>query len=222
MYKNTPVHNSEATRFHYNDESIEVVIIENGEDDRDGYIELGAAADLLAHIVTIRGFNKAVLWANVIPSQRLTRNNKNYVHVFTLCKYLATLNLASSINTQQLSLIKRIVCDLMMGVQSQVVDPLSDIKSQICHIKDCLTNGAPKSDSPDSIYQPTVYDSSSSWTDSLRDLLRNEHNTLLSNFNLALENIKSLQIDLTNKLAYSNDTMLDNFKSLKDMIVRKK
>lgn len=214
-----------AQQFQYKDKLLEVVIIENGEDDRDGYVELTAAAQLLAPLVSIRGFNPAVLWANVHNSQRLTRNNKNYVHAFALGRYLSAYNMSSNGggHRPELLVLKQLICDLLMGAQSHVVDPLQDIKTQLCTLQECLTGGQ-SSGVASNIYQPNnnSYDIMNNNTETLREILRSEHAILLANISGALETIKSIQSDLTNKLAFGNDTMLDGFKSIKDAISRKK
>nr|AGS47947.1 capsid protein p24 [Ectropis obliqua nucleopolyhedrovirus] len=238
-----------ALQFKYDDDTLEVVIIDNGENDCDGYVELSAAAKLLTPIATIRGFNKAVMWTNVLPSHKLIRNNKNYIHVFALCKYLAMYNLNNSRHPPEYYVLKRLVNDLLMGVQSQMVDPINDIKTQLCTLQECFTNqnynvinnkndngniidtnnsGSGVVGGINDIYLPTTQTLSASnnnnltWIDSMRDIVRNENNTLYSNLASLIESVKHLQIDFTNKLSFSNDTMLDNFKSLKDIVVRKK
>nr|UPO71162.1 orf126 [Trichoplusia ni single nucleopolyhedrovirus] len=214
-------------QFHYDDEVLEVVIIENSDDDRDGYVELSSATKLLAPLVTIRNFNKAVLWTNVNASQKLTRNNKNYIHVFALGKYLSSYVLNSKkVHPPQYFVLKRLFCDLIMGAQSQVMDPLNEIKTQLCTLQECLnTNNG-------QMYQPSFevgnnnmlgangvgYDT----VDSIREIIRTENASLFSNITSALDSVKNMQADLTNKLAFSNDTMVDSFKSIKDIIIRKK
>ncbi|QHB21790.1 p24 [Artaxa digramma nucleopolyhedrovirus] len=216
-------------QFKYDDESIEVVIIENSDDDRDGYVELNCAAKLIAPIATIRGFNKAVLWTNVLPSHKLVRNNKNYVHVFALCKYLSVYNLSAKQHRHEYYIVKRLVSDLIMGAQSQIVDPINDIKNQLCVLQECISGGTASAPGSD-IYlstttttttppnSTTMTNALSHWTECVRDVLRHENLSIYT----ALENIKNLQLDFTNKLAFSNDTMLDSFKSIKDIIIRKK
>ncbi|AHH82695.1 P24 [Buzura suppressaria nucleopolyhedrovirus] len=212
--------------FQYDNESIEVVIIENGDDDRDGYVELTSAVNLLAPLVTIRGFNKAVLWTNVLPFHKLTKNNKNYVHVFALCKYLSMYNLSNDRHPPQFFVLKRLISDLIIGAQSQVIDPINDIKTQLCSLQECITNNSNGAimQNMQQVYQPTTTNigNAGDWTESLREILRHENASFFTNISSALENIKSLQLDLTNKLAFSNDTMLDSFKSIKDIIIRKK
>ncbi|AGR56871.1 p24 [Hemileuca sp. nucleopolyhedrovirus] len=224
-----PSESKNTQHFQYEDETIEVVIIENGEDDRDGYVEITSATKLVSPIVTIRGFNKAVLWTNAMPFQKLTRNNKNYVHVFALCKYLSMYNLSSnSVHPPQYYVLKRLICDLIIGAQSQVIDPIDDIKNQLCTLQQCINNGIGNGNvMAAGVYQPTTVDTgttsaNNNWTEYIRDMLRYENSSLLTNITTSLDNIKSLQIDLANKLAFSNDTMLDSFKSIKDIIIRKK
>ncbi|WBB27261.1 P24 [Mythimna sequax nucleopolyhedrovirus] len=230
MYENTnaPNNGEDSMQFQYDDQSLEVVIIENGDDDRDGYIELTAAAKLLAPLVTIRGFSHAVLWANVISSQRLTRNNKHYVHVFALGRYLSAYNLNTQ-NKRQVQAIKQLISDLIIGAQSHLVDPLIDIKTQLCTLQECLAaNGNQLNNTNDNVMyqappppvQQAPYESLNN-TEIWRDILRSEHAALFANIGGALETIKSMQADLTNKIAFSNDTMLDGFKSIKDMMRKK-
>nr|WUR10725.1 P24 [Calliteara abietis nucleopolyhedrovirus] len=231
-------------QFQYDDENIEVVIIENSEDDRDGYVDLTAAAKLLKPIVTIRGFNKAVLWTNVLPAQKLTRNNKNYVHVNALCKYLGVYNLANATHAPQYYVLKRLIGDLIVGAQSSVVDPIQDIKSQLCTLQDCLTVNQNNNNSTihnggggggnggvlvgdESLYRPVAAAITSckfpdQWAESFKEIIQYENGVALNNILANLEQIKNAQTDLTNKLAFSNDTMLDSFKSLKDIVIRKK
>lgn len=222
-YDNNNNNNNNPSQFQYNDKTLEVVILENGDDDRDGYVELIAAAQLIAPLVNIRGFNPSVMWANVHNSQKLTRNNKNYIHVFALGKYLSSYKLSANGAPQrpEMLTLKQLMCDLLMGAQSQVIDPLSDIKTQLCNLQECISNN----NSTSTIYQSkSSYDKNTSSNDNemLRDIIRSEHASLYSNISNALDNIKSMQADLTNKIAFSNDTMLDGFKSIKDVMNRKK
>ncbi|QWO71662.1 p24 [Orgyia pseudotsugata single capsid nuclopolyhedrovirus] len=224
---------SPSLQFQYDDEQIEVMIIDNGDEDRDGYVELTAAVKLITPISSIRNFNKAVMWTNVMPSQKLTRNNKNYVHVNALCKYLFTYNLANSKHPPQYYVLKRLIGDLIVGAQSQVVDPIYEIKTQLCSLQECLAANNQHNlmigaggNEMQQVYQSTTrpHESSpsSSWTEAFRDVVRLENASVYNNIAALLDHIKNMQIDLTNKLAFSNDTMLDGFKSLKDIIIRKK
>lgn len=246
MYDNNAASSSQSDvkeiahyRYDDDDEDIEVIVIENGNDDRDGYVEVASAIKLLSPLVTIRGFNRTIFWNNVHPSQKLTRNNKNYIHVFALSRYLATYNLSNRQHPSQYYVLKRLISDLIIGAQSQIVDPLSDIKKQLCTIQECVGTGVANNNnntnvvnmpssstsSSNQIYQPTTipYDNGlSSWTDSMKELFREENSILLANINVSLDAIKTMQADLTNKIAFSNDTMLDSFKSIKDIIIRKK
>lgn len=221
-----------STQFQYDDESIEVVIIENSENDRDGYVEYSIAARLLAPIVTIRGFNKSVLWTNVHSSQKLMRNNKNYIHVFSLCRYMGMYSLSTSCHPHEYYILKQLICDLIIGAQSQMVDPLLDIKKQICTLQDCITgtsggnaeNGPSNNNNSNTIYHPTTVSSSANAYDyeNVREMIRTELSVFLSGVGNMVESVKSMQMELLNKLAFSNDTMLDSFKSIKDLIIRKK
>lgn len=226
-------------KFKYDEDVvIEVLIIDNGDDDRDGYVELANAAKIITPLTNVRGFNKSVLWTNTIPSQRLIRNNINYIHVFALGKYLSSYNLNSNTKPPQYHLIKRLISDLLMGVQSNVVDPLNDIKTQLCTLQECLVNSSNSANNMDTvlnngqIYHSTTISNDTgnngidmltvSWSDIMKNLIRSEHSSLLSNINATLDTLKTMHVDLVNKLAFSNDTMLDSFKSIKDIIIRKK
>lgn len=223
--------NNNATQFRYDDDVLEVVIIENGDDDRDGYIEILAAYRLLKPLVKMRGFTSAVLWANAINSHKLTRNSKNYIHVFALCRYLAGYDVGlPQTKTPEYHVLKRVVGDLIVGAQSSVVDPLVDIKTQLCTLNDCLSAASSlnaSSSGHQQIYNgggsgASLTSGTAELSDKLREVVRGENIVLTNNINAALDTIKMMQQDLTNKLAFSNDTMLDSFKSMKDMIIRKK
>nr|AAO72331.1 capsid-associated p24 protein [Lymantria dispar multiple nucleopolyhedrovirus]AOW42831.1 hypothetical protein [Lymantria dispar multiple nucleopolyhedrovirus] len=196
--------------FSYPNETLEVLIIENGDDDRDGYVEVGGAARLLAPLVTIRNFNAAVLWANTVSSQKMTRHSKNLVHVFAIARYLSAYNLSAANRPAEYYLVKRLICDLLLGAQGQAVDPLADIKSQLCTLQECL--GA---SSGSQIYAPTTEPASLYGLEAGLESMRAELCALT-------ERLKSIHMDLTSKLAFSNDAMLDTFKSLKDLVLRKK
>ncbi|AUF81649.1 p24 [Malacosoma neustria nucleopolyhedrovirus] len=223
----------QPTQFLYDNESIEVVIIENNENDRDGYVECSIAARLLAPIVTIRGFNKSVLWTNVHSSQKLMRNNKNYVHVFSLCRYMGMYSLSTSSHPHEYYILKQLICDLIIGAQSQMIDPLLDIKKQICTLQDCITgttqagSGGENAAGNITIYHPTTMSTSAATAnvydyENVREMIRTELSIFLSSVGNIMENVKNMQMELLNKLAFSNDTMLDSFKSIKDLIIRKK
>ncbi|QEI03699.1 P24 [Rachiplusia nu nucleopolyhedrovirus] len=225
--------NTPTQKFQYNDDVIEVVIIENSEEDRDGYVELSAAAKLLTPLVNIRNFSKAVLWANVSPSQKLTRNSKNYIHVFALGKYLSSYVFTNKVHHPQYYVLKQLFCDLLVGAQSQVVDPLNDIKNQLCSLQECLSSNNHSSMSL-SLYQPSDNSSSNGnnltgnstvtydAVETLREMIQNEFSVFYANINNVLENMKHSQADLSKKIAFSNDTVVDTFKSIKDIIIRKK
>ncbi|QED40638.1 P24 [Chrysodeixis includens nucleopolyhedrovirus] len=218
-------------KFQYNDDIIEVVIIENSEDDRDGYVELSSAAKLLAPITNIRNFTKSLLWTNVLPSQKLTRNSKNYIHVFALGKYLSSYMFTNKTHPPQYYVLKQLFCDLLLGAQSQVVDPLNDIKNQLCSLQECI-NGSNSSamslyQPPNSGLTPTTSSSINSninyeVIEALREIIQNEFSMFYTNVNNVLENVKNSQTELTKKIAFSNDTVVDTFKSIKDIIIRKK
>jgi Baculovirus P24 capsid protein len=216
MYENTV--NDNISQFKYDDKFLEVVIIENDDDDRDGYVELSAITQLLLPLVNIRGFNQAVMWANTLTSHKLVKNNKHYVHSFAIGRYLSSYAFSDKVkHPPQYYVIKRLMCDLLIGAQSEIINPLSDIQNQLCSLQECITSTS----NNNVIYQPTTttieYNERETW----KDILRNEHASLFTSLNGALETIKSMQHDLTNKLAFSNDTMLDGFKSIKDIIQKK-
>ncbi|AAG53861.1 p24capsid [Helicoverpa armigera nucleopolyhedrovirus] len=234
---NDPIVNTnQQTQFQYDNDVIDVFIVENNEDDRDGFVELTAAVRLLAPVVAIRGFNKSVLWANVNNSHKLTRHGKNYVHAYVLCRHLSLYNSSNrQSHSNEYYMLKRLVCDLLVGAQSQIVDPLSDIKNQLCTLRECIENGVVTTNQQMYQSMPTtaqhLFENNTNNSnnnnlqqqiDMIREILRNEHNTLYGNISSQLDSIKSIQIDLTNKIAFSNDTMLDSFKSIKDVINRKK
>nr|ANS71016.1 protein p24 [Lymantria dispar multiple nucleopolyhedrovirus] len=209
---------NQFTEFAYENGSLEVLIIDNGDDDRDGYVELSAATKLLAPLVTIRNFSEAVLWANTVASQKMTRRNKNFVHVFAVARYLAGYNLSASNRPVQYYIMKRLISDLILGAQSQILDPLFEIKNQLCTLQECISAGNNQIYSIDPTTEPIVSSTSTYDTNKLDEI----RDSLRSDFALILETLKSVHMDLTSKLAFGNDTMLDTFKSLKDLLTRKK
>ncbi|AKC91649.1 p24 [Lambdina fiscellaria nucleopolyhedrovirus] len=220
-----------STRFQYDDEVIEVVVIENGDDDRDGYVEIDAAAKLLTAVATVRGFNKAVLWTNMLPSHKLVRNNRNYVHAFAICRYLSAYNLSNSNHPPQYYILKRLVADLIVGAQSQIVDPIDDIKTRLCSLQECVENNvlingsAASSKNGNAVYQPTTVPITggavahtktesalnskrlSVWMESMREFIRAENAALLSNINIAIDSIKNIP---NNFAKFNNDIMVDS------------
>jgi len=110
---------------------------------------------------------------------------------------------------------------------------LLDIKKQICTLQDCITGGVGSGGGENAtggttIYHPTTVSSSSTGAatvydyENVREMIRTELSIFLSGVSNIMENIKNMQMELLNKLAFSNDTMLDSFKSIKDLIIRKK
>ena len=89
---NTDAQSTSNTRnFMYSpDSSLEVVIITNSDGDHDGYLELTAAAKVMSPFLSN---GSSAVWTNAAPSHKLIKNNKNYIHVFGLFKYLSNYNL---------------------------------------------------------------------------------------------------------------------------------
>ncbi|AUR45057.1 P24 caspid protein [Spilosoma obliqua nucleopolyhedrosis virus] len=175
------------------DNSFEVVIITNAPHDHDGYLELGAAACLLA------GFQKNVtalwLWTNAAPSHKLIKNNKNYLHVFGLFKCLQNYNLNTKTHPSEYYTIKSIICDLMMGVQCNAFDPLCEIKTQLCVIQESL-NEAIETLNKHAAAQPAP----------------------IASCEEARELAETLHSEYSKKLTFATDTILDNVKSIKDLV----
>lgn len=222
---------SDAPQFRYEDELIDVFVVENARDgwvDRDAFVELKAACKLMAPLVHLRHFSPAMLWANTVTSHRLTKNNKNYVHAFSLCKYLANYNMGERAHPSQYYTLKRLLGDLLVGGQNEPApgptdESLNDIKSRLCSLQECLVS----SQSP--VYQsaanPLDESSMNATMESLRDLvatMRSDAAAMYADLSSAIESVKSAQQDITNKMAFSNDTMLDGIKSIKDIILRNK
>ncbi|AGR56916.1 P24 [Choristoneura occidentalis alphabaculovirus] len=170
------------------DSSFEVIIITNAPHDYDGYIELGAAARLLAPFQK----NISALWTNAAPSHKLTRNNKNYLHVFGLFKYLQNYNLNTKKHPPEYYTIKSVICDLMMGSQGKTFDPLCEIKTQLCAIQESL-NEAIVTLNGHAAADPAP---------------RTE----------ARELVESLHSEYSKKLTFATDTILDHVKSIKDLV----
>lgn len=172
--------------FNYDrDNSFEVIIINNGPHDHDGYLELHAATRLLTPFQK----NVSSLWTNAAPSHKLIKNNKNYLHVFGLFKYFQNYNLNMKTHPIEYYTIKSIICDLMMGAQSKSFDPLCEIKTQLCAIQESLNEAIVILNSP-----------KESETCETREFA------------------KTLHSEYSKKLAFATDTILDNVKSIKDLV----
>ncbi|AGR57065.1 P24 [Choristoneura rosaceana nucleopolyhedrovirus] len=177
--------------FNYaSDSSFEVIIITNTPHDYDGYLELSAASRLLMPFQK----NISTLWTNAAPSHKLIRNNKNYLHVFGLFKYLQNYNLNTKKHPPEYYTIKSIICDLMMGAQGKTFDPLCEIKTQLCAIQESLNeaivtlNGHAAADPAPGVACET------------REL------------------VESLHSEYSKKLTFATDTILDHVKSIKDLV----
>ncbi|AAK85678.1 P24 [Epiphyas postvittana nucleopolyhedrovirus] len=171
------------------DNNLEVIIITNSPNDYDGYLELNGAAKLLAPFLHK---SAAALWTNAAPSHKLIRNNKNYLHVFGLFKYLQNYNLhVKSHHPVEYYTIKSIICDLLMGAQSKIFDPLCEIKTQLCAIQESLNEAI---------------------------ITLNNHAANPAPVGESRELIESLHADYSNKLTFATDTILDNVKSIKDLV----
>lgn len=86
--------------------SLEVVVINNSEGDYDGYLELNAVIKILSSFV---GKNGSTVWANASPSHKLIKNNKHYLHVFGLFKYLQNYNLNNKIHSKEYYTLKKLL-----------------------------------------------------------------------------------------------------------------
>jgi Baculovirus P24 capsid protein len=190
---------SETYNFTYSpDSSLEVVILTNSTGDHDGYLEASAAAKLLAPFAS----NTFSPLANVSPFHKLIKNNKTYIHVFSLLKYLSNYNLNSKTRPVEYYTLKSVICDLLLGAQSKSFDPLTDIKSDLVSIQESI-NGILAV-----INNIHVYNNDASTTtidiNSLKDILQNSHTECMS------------------KISFSTETLLDNVKAIKDLICMNK
>nr|UIX56155.1 P24 [Hyphantria cunea nucleopolyhedrovirus]UIX56301.1 P24 [Hyphantria cunea nucleopolyhedrovirus] len=173
------------------DSSFEVVIITNAPHDHDGYLEVSAAARLLARFQ--KNVSALWLWTNAAPSHKLVRNNKNYLHVFGLFKYLQNYNLNTKAHPSEYYTVKSIICDLMMGAQCNAFDPLCEIKTQLCAIQESL-NEAIQTLNKHAAAQPAAAAP------------------------IASELAETLHSEYSKKLTFATDTILDNVKSIKDLV----
>lgn len=181
----------DARAFNYApDASFEVIIITNAPNDHDGYLELNAAARLLAPFQK----NISALWTNAAPSHRLVRNNKNYLHVFGLFKYLQNYNFNAKPHPPEYYTVKSVICDLIAGAQGKTFDPLCEIKTQLCAIQESLNEAIVTLNS-----HATAEPAPGAPCD-------------------ARELVETLHSEYSKKLTFATDTILDNVKSIKDLV----
>lgn len=169
------------------DSSFEVILITNSPHDHDGYLELGAAARLLAPFQK----NISAVWSGAAPSHKLIRNNKNYLHVFGLFKYLQNYNLNTPAHPPQYHTIKAVIGDLMTGAQNTAFDPLCEIKTQLCAIQESLNEAC---------------------------ATLNAHASSSGAPGDAREAVEALHSEYSKRLTFATDTILEHVKSLKDLV----
>ncbi|QDL57021.1 P24 [Dione juno nucleopolyhedrovirus] len=181
----------ETRTFAYSpDGGFEVIIITNAPNDHDGYLELGGAARLLAPFQK----SASVLWTSAAPSHKLIRNNKNYLHVFGLFKYLQNYNLNARAHPPEFYTVKSVICDLLMGAQNKMLDPLVEIKTQLCAVQESLNEAI---------------------------VILNNHvatEPAQSAILDARELTESLHSEYSKKLTFATDTILDHVKNIKDLV----
>lgn len=95
------------------DSSLEVVIIINLDGDYDGYLELIVVVKVMLFFFSN---GSLVVWINVVFLYKLIKNNKNYIYVFGLFKYLLNYNLNNKKCFKEYYIFKLIISDLFMGV----------------------------------------------------------------------------------------------------------
>ncbi|QBC76008.1 capsid protein [Neophasia sp. alphabaculovirus] len=173
------------------DNSLEVIIITNAPNDHDGYLELSGAARLLAPFLQK---SAATLWTNASSSHKLIKNNKNYLHVFGLFRYLQNYNLYTKSHPPEYYTVKAIICDLLLGVQTKTFDPLCEIKTQLCAIQESLNEAIVIINNHASAETPRAPDTE------------------------ARELAESLHSEYSKKLTFATDTILDHVKSIKDLV----
>lgn len=176
----------ETHTFNYAPDSIEGIIITNAPNDYDGYLELSAASRLLAPFHK----NSSAIWTGAAPSHKLIRNNKNYLHVFGLFKYLQNYNLNTKTHAPEYYTLKSLICDLLMGAQNKPFDPLYEIKTQLCAIQESLNE--------------------------VIVILKNH--TVTEPIDEARHLAETLHSEYSTKLTFATDTILDNVKSIKDLV----
>lgn len=183
----------ETQNFNYSpDYSFEVVILTGANGDHDGYLEASAATKLMAPFL---GSSFSLL-TSVAPSHKLIKNNKNYIHIFSLFKYLSNYNLNNKNHPPEYYTLKSVICDLLLGVQSKSFDPLFEIKSELYSIQESI-NGIMAILNNNHVYNDVIPSSD------------------INNFKEILQN---LHAECLNKMSFNTETLLDNVKAVKDLI----
>ncbi|AGA16278.1 p24 protein [Thysanoplusia orichalcea nucleopolyhedrovirus] len=177
------------------DSSLEVLIITNSDGDHDGYLELTAAAKIMSPFLS----NGSAIWTSAAPSHKLIKNNKNYIHVFGLFKYLSNYNLNNKKHHKEYYTLKSIISDLLIGVQSKVFDPMCEIKTQIIAIQDQL-NQVVLLLNDNNNSSNAIDCSNASDVSKLQDL------------------IQDLQCEYNKKITFTTDTILENLKNIRDLM----
>nr|AIS92845.1 P24 capsid protein [Bombyx mori nucleopolyhedrovirus]WRK23367.1 p24 [Bombyx mori nucleopolyhedrovirus] len=173
------------------DNNLEVVIITNSDGDHDGYLELTAAAKIMSPFISNGG---STVWTNAAPSHKLIKNNKNYIHVFGLFKYLSNYNLNNKNRPKEYYVLKSIISDLLMGAQGKVFDPLCEVKTQLCAIQESLN---------EAISTLNVHAAA---------------NSPAPDINKLQDMIQDLQSEYNKKITFTTDTILENLKNIKDLM----
>lgn len=186
--------NEEICKFKYSpQDSFEVVIITNAVGDHDGYLELAAAVKLITPFVP----NSSVLWTNAPSSHKLVKGGKNYIHVFSLFKYLSNYNLNNKSHPSEYYTAKSVISDLLLGVQSKAFDPFCEIKTQLCAIQESLN---------EAIVTLNNHTSESIDTAASADVLKLQ------------ELFQNIHAEYDKKLTFTTDTILENIKNVKDLL----
>ncbi|ANF29673.1 p24 [Catopsilia pomona nucleopolyhedrovirus] len=185
---------------------LEVVIITNAFGDHDGYLELTAATKLTSPFLTGTHSSSNALWNNVAPSHKLIKNNKNYIHVFSLCKYLCNYNLNAKKHPPEYYTLKSIICDLLLGSQSKAFDPVCEVKTQLCAIQESINETIAILNNH-VIAANDKNNSGDSFNDSIKKLY---------------ESVQNLQNEHNTKITFSTETILDNIKNIKDLMCMNK
>ncbi|ABL76050.1 p24 [Maruca vitrata nucleopolyhedrovirus] len=184
---------SDTLNFSYSpDSNLEVVIITNSDGDHDGYLELTAAAKLMLPFLSNGG---SAVWTNAAPSHKLIKNNKNYIHVFGLFKYLSNYNLNNKKRPKEYYILKSIISDLLTGAQNKAFNPMCEIKTQLCAIHE----GVNETISILKVDDPPV-----------------------SEINKFQGLIQDLQLEYNKKITFTTDTILENLKNIKDLMCMNK
>jgi hypothetical protein len=183
------------------DNSLEVVILTSTNGDHDGYLEASAANKLMTPFLN----NSTSLMAAAAPSHKLIKNNKSYIHVFSLFKYLSNYNLNNKNHPPEYYTLKSVICDLLMGVQSKSFDPLCDIKSELYSIQESI-NGIV------AVLNDTENKNINNATAVYNDAIST------GGINSIKETLQAFQTEFINKMTFNTETLLDNVKSVKDLI----